>query len=158
MGHGAAGPAWAAWIEHSALGQAMRGSLWLFPLVETLHILGFALLVGAVATFDLRLVAGRVGPERRSWERAVLPVARAGFLIAAPMGLLLFATEATAYARNPAFRLKLVVVALALANVVLFHRLARRQEGVGAALRLAAGLSLALWLLALVLGRLIAYV
>lgn len=157
-GHAVLGPAWAALIERSALGQAMRGSLWLFPLVETLHIIGLALLVGAIVTFDLRVVGAGPGFERAGWERAVLPVARFGFFLAVPMGLLLFATEATAYARNPAFWLKLAAIGTALANVALFHRLARGTAGVTPALRVTAGLSLGLWLLVLTLGRLIAYV
>jgi hypothetical protein len=158
MEHGPAGPAWAAWIEHSALGHALRNSIWLFPAVETLHILGFALLVGAIVTFDARVVATRGGFVLPDWERAVLPVARAGFLLAVPMGLLLFATETTAYARNPAFRLKLVAIGLALANIGAFHLLARSAAGrVTPGLRIMAGLSLALWVLVLICGRMIAY-
>ena len=49
--HGAGGLAWAALIEHSALGETLRGSTWLYPAVECLHIVGFALLVGAIASF-----------------------------------------------------------------------------------------------------------
>ncbi len=154
----AAGPAWAAAIEHSAVGEAMRGSLWLFPAVETLHIVGFALLVGAIVTFDARVVAARPGMALDRWARAVLPVARLGFALALPMGLLLFATEATAYARNPAFRLKLVLLAAALANVAAFHLLARGRDRPSTPLRAAAGVSMAVWLGVLVLGRLIAYV
>jgi hypothetical protein len=132
--------------------------LWLFPAVETLHILGFALLVGAIVTFDARVIGARDSFALEAWQRAVLPVARLGFLIAVPMGLMLFTTEATAYSRNPAFRLKLVMLAVALANIVMFHRLARGRTTVSTGLRVAAGLSLASWLLVLVLGRLIAYV
>lgn len=156
MEHGPAGPAWAAWLEHSAVGHALRNSVWLFPAVETLHIVGFALLVGAIVTFDARVVAARSDFPLRAWERAVLPVARIGFALALPMGLLLLATETTAYARNPAFRLKLVAIGLALVNVGIFHRLAR-QDVVTPALRLTAGISLGLWLLVLICGRMIAY-
>lgn len=155
----AAGPAWAAAIEHSALGAALRTSLWLFPLVETLHIIGFAVLVGAIVTFDARVVAARPGFELDRWRRAVLPVARTGFALALPMGLLLFATEATAYVANPAFLLKLAMLAFALANVAAFHLLARGREcPVTPGLRATAGLSLLAWLGVLTLGRLIAYV
>jgi hypothetical protein len=156
--HAAAGPAWAALIEHSAVGQALRNSLWLFPAVETLHIVGFALLVGAIVTFDVRVIGAKADLDLRRWQRAVLPIVRAGFLLAVPMGMLLFATEATAFVRNPAFRLKLLLIALALANVGLFHRLARGRPWVSPGLRLAAGVSLLLWLAALTMGRLIAYV
>jgi hypothetical protein len=157
-GLAATAPAWAMAVERSAVGQALRTSLWLFPAVETLHILGLALLVGAIATFDLRVIRAGPGLDLARWERAVLPVARAGFLLAVPMGLLLFTTEATAYARNPAFQLKLLLILAALANIALFHRLRNRAGMLTAGLRLAAALSLALWLAVLACGRLIAYV
>jgi hypothetical protein len=162
--HHAAGPAWAAAIERSALGETMCGSIWLYPAVECLHILGFALLVGAIAAFDLRtLRAAEPFAMAEGLAPQLLPVARAGFALAAPMGLLLFATEATAYVGNPAFRAKLALVALALANIAWFHArlaVARRGEpgAAGGMLRLGAGLSLALWIGVLLAGRLIAYV
>jgi hypothetical protein len=163
-GHGGTGPAWAALVERSALGEALRGSTWLYPAVECLHIVGFALLVGAIASFDVRTLRAASGPatEGAALAAQVLPVARAGFALAAPMGLLLFATEATAYVGNPAFLAKLGLVALALLNVAWFHaRLAaarRGRAGGEGALRLGAALSLALWVGAVVAGRLIAYV
>jgi hypothetical protein len=153
-----AAPAWAMVVERSAVGHALRTSLWLFPAVETLHILGLALLVGAIAAFDLGVIRAGPGLDLARWQRAVLPVARAGFLLAVPMGLLLFTTEATAYARNPAFQAKLLLIAAALANVALFHRLGHRATAPTAVLRVAAALSLALWVAVLACGRLIAYV
>lgn len=144
-GHAAAGPAWAAALEASGLGRAMRQSLFLYPTVEVLHILGFALLVGAIVTYDLRLVAGREPPPLAQ------RVAAAGLALAAPAGLLLFVTEATAYVHNPVFLAKLALIALALVNIALFH--SRLTAG-----RLAGAASLALWVGALTCGRLIAYV
>lgn len=145
-------------IEQSSLGGALRNSLWLYPAVETLHIIGFAILVGAIVTFDLRVIAARPGLALGPWQSAVLPVARAGFALALPMGLLLFVANATAYLANPAFRLKLVMLALALGNVGAFHLMAADRDEPSTALRLIAGLSLAAWLCVLSLGRLIAYV
>jgi hypothetical protein len=85
-------------------------------------------------------------------------VARAGFLLALPMGLLLFATEAGAYVRNPMFQLKLALILAALVNVGLFHAAARGAERVTGGLRVLAAASLAAWLLVVACGRLIAYV
>lgn len=144
-GHAAAGPAWAAALEASGLGRAMRQSAFLYPTVETLHILGFALLVGAIAAYDLRLIAGREPPA------IAQRVAAAGLALAAPAGFLLFATEATAYFHNSVFLAKLGLIALALGNLALFHL--RWTPG-----RIAGAASLALWVGALGCGRLIAYV
>ena len=53
-------------IEMSALGQAMRQWLWLYPAVETVHLVGVALLFGSIAVFDLRLLGlSRSIPLRR---------------------------------------------------------------------------------------------
>ena len=159
MEHGLAdAPGWLAALQRSALAQALRGSLWLYPAVETLHIVGLALLVGAIAVFDARVVRAGPGLDLDGWARGVLPLARAGFALAVAMGLLLFTAEATAYAANPAFRAKLVLIALALANIAMFHLLARRVGRPTVPLRATAAASLALWLLVLVCGRLIAYV
>lgn len=47
--------AW-GWLAETALAQAMRGWLWLYPIVEIIHIIGFVILVGAVLMFDLRVL------------------------------------------------------------------------------------------------------
>lgn len=149
---------WLLALEQSGLGRAMRTSMWLYPTVETLHILGFALLVGSIVTFDARVVVGSRHLDPRVWERLVLPVTRAGFALAVPMGLLLFVTEATAYVTNPAFRLKLLLLVAALANIAVYHTLSRRAAGLTGTMRVAAAASLVLWIAVLACGRLIAYV
>lgn len=50
------GPAWLMWLEHSALAVAMRNWIWLYPIVEIVHILGIVLLAGSTFMFDLRLL------------------------------------------------------------------------------------------------------
>jgi hypothetical protein len=125
-------------------GRTMRESIWLYPAVEVIHIVGFALLFGAIAAYDLRLVAGREPPA------VAQRLAASGLALAIPAGLLLFATEASAYVHNPVFLAKLALIALALANVASFH------FGLSPP-RLAGGASLVLWLAVLVSGRLIAY-
>ena len=141
----AAGPAWAAALEATGFARTMRESLALYPAVETLHIIGFALLFGAIATCDLRLLSGGAAPVLAQ------RVAAFGLALAAPAGLMLFATEATAYLHNPVFLAKLGLIALALGNIALFHSRLASSRVAGAA-------SLALWLGVIVCGRLIAYV
>jgi hypothetical protein len=166
MEHGLGeGPALLMALERSALGHELRQSLWLYPTVETLHILGFALLVGAIVAFDLRVLSAPPGLDIAPWMRSVVPVAGAGLGLAAAMGFLLFTTEATAYIRNPLFLAKMALLALGLANVLWFHlgpwRLRREvgpSIGVLPAMRASALLSLGAWIAVLTCGRLIAYV
>jgi hypothetical protein len=138
----------AAALEATALAQALRVSRWTYPLVNAGHVLGLALLVGAVVPMDLRLLRGDAGAL---WLRRF---AAAGLALAALTGMLLFAVQATEYAASPWFRAKLAVLALALLNVALHPRLAALPDP---RRRLAAGLSLALWPAVLLLGRMIAY-
>lgn len=165
MEHHAAGTGLFAALEQSGLGHTLRSSLWLYPAVETLHIVGFALLVGSIVTFDVRVLGAGRGFDVEGWAGRVLPITIAGFVLAATMGALLFSVEATAYVRNPMFLAKLALIALALGNIAWFHwgpYRWLRMVGPGGeppgALKVSALISLLLWLAVLTCGRLIAYV
>lgn len=164
MEHPPSAHPWLVTLEHSALGEAMRSSLLLYPAVEVLHILGFVLLAGSIIGFDLRLLGVTRHLAVAPFAHHAVPLAMLGFLVAAPTGFLLFSTEATSIALNPAFQAKLVCVAIGLANAALFHLGPwRNMELWGAtsyvppAARLGALLSLLAWCGAIIGGRLIAY-
>jgi hypothetical protein len=156
---------WLVWIERSPLGVVLREHPWLYPGVEVGHILGFSILVGAAAMFDLRLLGLSRSFSVGALAHHLLPWARAGLGIAAPTGVLLFISDATALAANPAFQLKLVLIVLAIVNTMVFHRWTApsmaawdvaRPTPLGA--KLAAVASLVLWAGVVAGGRLIAYV
>jgi hypothetical protein len=65
--HPPSGPAWLVWLETTQLAVAMRQWLWLYPIVEIVHILGFVLLVGAAFMFDLRLLVSPAACPCRAW-------------------------------------------------------------------------------------------
>ena len=162
--HAPAGPAWLVWLELSGLGEAMRRSLWMYPIVEIFHIVGFVLLVGAATLFDLRVLGlGRtLGFD--ALARHLLPWSRAGLAIVVPAGIMMFSAHATEFATNTAFQLKLSLIALAGANVAFFHlgpyRLASQWSGSGpapAAARVSAALSIVIWIAVIACGRLLAY-
>lgn len=138
----------AAALEATALAQHLRASRWTYPLVNAGHVLGIALLVGAIVPMDLRLLRGDMSAV---WLRRF---AAAGLALAVLTGALLFIVQATEYAASLWFRAKLGALALALLNVVAHPRLATLPDP---RRRLAAGLSLALWPSVLLLGRMIAY-
>jgi hypothetical protein len=159
--------AWTAfltWLGEMGLSAAMRGSPWLYPAAETVHLLGLALLVGAAAVFDLRLLG--VSPRWPVAEAAaqLLPKAHAGLLVAAVSGAALFAADPLAMWENPAFRVKLALLALAGLNAAAFHAgpfrsLTRRNalSPLPPSARLAAVCSLLLWAAIVAAGRLIGY-
>lgn len=156
---------WLVWLERSLLGTSIRESPWLYPGVEIAHILGFAVLVGAAVLFDLRLLGLSREIPVRALAGHLLPWARVGLGVAAPTGVLLFISDATALAGNPAFQIKLGLIVLAILNTVVFHRWTARSIGawdVGQPTPLAAKLaglvSMVLWIGVVAGGRLIAYV
>src|SRR5882672_4122266 len=100
---------WLAWIEASAIAQAMRHSLWLYPVVEIFHIAGFVVLVGAAAMFDLRLLGVSKSLPLTALARHLLPWSAGALLVVAPAGLMMFSAHASEFAGNGAFRLKLAL-------------------------------------------------
>jgi hypothetical protein len=151
-------------LEHGGIGEAMRSSTWLYPAVETLHIVGFILLVGAVLMFDLRVLGLSRRVPVRMLAGHLLPWGAAALVLIVPAGLLLFAADATAMVGNRAFVLKMALLMAAATNAAAFHlgpfrTVAAWDQGVTAPLpaRLHAGASLVLWLSIVACGRMIAY-
>jgi hypothetical protein len=140
----------AAALEASSVAQFLKASRWVYPLVNAGHILGIALLVGAVVPMDVAVIRGRTVAA----VSLLRPWSVAGFVLAVLCGALLFATQATEYVQSPWFLAKMGVLALAALNAAVHFRLDRfspRQR------RQAAVASLLLWPTALILGRMIAY-
>lgn len=156
---------WLTWLQESTLSAAMRQWAWLYPAVETWHIISFAILFGAVAMFDLRLLGFSRHLLVTDMAGHLLPWTYISFASALLTGFLLFASDADAIAANPAFRVKLVAIALAGVNAAAFHlyysrSIRRWNRGVRApvGVRAIAIFSLFLWAVAIVCGRLIAYI
>lgn len=155
-----------AWLEGSALGHAIRSSgVWTYGLLNLVHILGLSTLFGSVVALDLKLL----GLWRRVPLTAIatptVPLAAAGFVVAALSGTAMITTNAGEYLGNPFLLVKFPAIALALVNVVIISRVpawrARAlREPEGDARRLLAilgGISLACWLAAVGAGRMIGY-
>lgn len=141
-------------LGSSALGRAMRGSLWLYPAANVGHVLGAATLFGMLLAGHLRTLGlGRALPADAVLD-FVLPWAWAGFALALATGPLMLAADPLSIAANPFFRLKVVLLLLAGLNALAFHHARRRARR---ALPTSAALSLALWLGVLICGRSIAY-
>ena len=149
-------------LQESALGHAMRSSPALYPAIEILHIIGFVVLVGSILALDLRMLGLGRAIAIQPMAQLLLPLSRAGFLLAISMGFLLFSADASHVVKNPAFQSKVVLIAAALVNVVIAHAgpwrhvESWRGEASGAA-KATALISFVLWLGAICAGRLIAY-
>lgn len=151
-------------IEASALGVAMRESLWLYPIVEIVHLSGIALLFGSIAMLDLRLLGLSRAVSVKRLAAHILPFTAGAFLLIVPSGLMMFVAHASDFIQSEVFALKLSLILAAGANAGVFHAGVYRGAAAWdvermppAAARIAAGLSLALWLSVIACGRLLAY-
>jgi hypothetical protein len=151
-------------LEGWSVAQSVRAGPTLYPAVETIHLIGVALVLGTVATLDLRLLGASRRLPAGLLARHTLTIVWCAFTVAAISGFLLFATRATAYADNTAMQLKAALLVLAGLNAIGFHigpghRMLRDPEhwAPAAGARAAGGLSLCLWLTVAVAGQWIAY-
>ncbi|MEI7573020.1 MAG: DUF6644 family protein [Phenylobacterium sp.] len=146
-------------IEATAVSAALRESLWLFPVIESVHLVGLAILGGSLLMVDLRLMGA--GLNRQSIA-AVEHGARRWFLGALLLmlvtGSLLGISEAVKLYDRPAFFVKMIALATALVLTFTVRRalIARNSSGGPAAFAIGAA-SLSTWLLVAVAGRWIGF-
>lgn len=141
-------------LEGSAIAAALKTSFVVYPLVNATHILAVGTLVATVLMMDARILGlWKAGAE--GLVATLRPVALSAFALAAVTGAAMFTVNATDYAANPAFRVKLALIVLAAINFALFSHL--QQRG-GSNLKLPAALSAVLWPATLVAGRLIGFI
>ncbi len=153
------------WLGETPWSVALLESLYVWPLVESTHVLALGLFVGTTAMMDVRLVG--LGFRRvpvTAFTGRLLPWTRIGFAIMTATGLLLFYSQPLRYYHNVFFRVKVAVLILAGINAAVFHagaqRTARAWEDDARpprAARIAGAVSLGAWALVVITGRLIAY-
>lgn len=157
--------AFCEWLYATDFARAVRESESLFPWAESVHVLAICAVVGTISFVDLRLLslASRNRPVSQL-VREVLPITWIAFLVAVLSGMMLFASNALAYYENTAFRMKLILLALAGMNMLVFHGLT--YKGVGqwdtspktpAGAKIAGGISLLLWIGVVAFGRWIGF-
>jgi hypothetical protein len=136
------------WCNDTAVATAVRESAWLFPVIEVFHLLALAVLGGAVLSVDLRLLGlGVTAVPVSRLAAAVRPWLLSSLAIIFVSGGLLFLSEALKCYENPAFRLKLAFLSLALLFAA-FVRTRWTREGTAASPmggRLVALVSITLW-------------
>jgi hypothetical protein len=152
-------------LQSSALGDVVRNARYLYPVLEAIHILGIALLVGPGFTFDFRLLGiGHRFVSVTTAARYLLPVSHAGLAIAATTGVALLSAQATAIASAGAAPWKFGLLILAGLNVAVFHggiyRSVDKWKDVAVApiaARIGAAISMMAWAGIIFAGRLLAY-
>jgi len=153
------------WLSLAPESVVMRESVWAFPAALTVHLLGLVLFVGMRLAIDLRMTGWAFGGVAASQlVRRAAPWSLIGAIVTVLSGMALYSTDAPRMASNPAFQIKLAALGLALANAWLFHALLGRRMrdwdlvAPPAAVQASAYLSLALWTVILVAGKLTPFV
>jgi hypothetical protein len=152
----------ASGLQGSELSRGLRSSVWLYPLINSGHVIGVALLFGAIVPVDLRLMGLWKHVPLDHMTGTSVPVAIAGLVLALATGSLLFLTRPLDYIDEPLFGWKLALLGAAVLNALLLRRAPtwnRRttEDGTPAAWGLSAAASIVLWLSVITLGRLIGY-
>jgi hypothetical protein len=154
-----------AWLEASSPAEAIRTSGYLFPIIESFHVVGLTLVFGTITIVDLRLLG--VGSTRRPFTKVASDVLKwtwAAFALAAVTGSLLFISNADVYYHNFYFRSKMTLLALSALNMLVFKVTAGRWVGrwdndqvAPLAGRAVAIVSLLLWVSIIFCGRWIGF-
>ena len=148
------------WCEKTRLGTAVRDSIWAFPVIEAVHLLGLCLLGGALLIVDLRMLGFGLTRQRiSSLARAAQPWLLTALAIMATTGVLLFLSEAVKCYYNTSFRVKMITLPIALVYTFAIRERAARSDQLdtSARSRLLAITSIALWFVVAAAGRWIGF-
>lgn len=154
-----------AFFEDSRLADSIRENEYLFPSIESVHVLAICLVVGSILAVDLRLLGvAYAGQPVSRVTQGILPLTWCAFLAAIASGGLLFISNATKYLANGYFDTKIVLIGAAGLNMAVFHLMGTKDlprwdsaAGPPPSARLAGGLSILLWIAIVACGRWIGF-
>ena len=152
-------------IEATSLGVFVRESIWGFPILVAIHIIGLVFSVGIVVWLDLRLLGlSMTGVPVSRVYRRLMPLAFAGFAVMIITGATIFTGFATSAYKNPYFRVKLIALALAGVNALVYHTNIERRIALWdraptppVLARMAGVISIIAWTTVILAGRMMSY-
>jgi hypothetical protein len=151
-----------SWLQATPFATAVADTLWAYPVLETMHTLGMAMLIGALGLINLRVLGFK--PELPLvGTQTLLPLAWLGFTFNAISGTALFTSDAIYFFSSYTFRIKLLLIVLGGVNAAVLGRRIFREPAAGGGRAASTGAkwlaaaSLVFWFGAIVAGRLIAY-
>jgi hypothetical protein len=149
------------WANDTWLGEAARQYTWIFTTGLVIHFIGLSMLLGSMLIVDLRLLGF---PRQLPFAAAFkfLPIALIGFSMNLLTGITFFVFDPFGYWRNPAFKIKMVLVILAGINALYFTvaeykevLILAPEHRISLKIKISAFLSLAIWVCVITFGRLI---
>ncbi len=151
------------WASNTFIGVAMRDVFWMWPFMENLHFTGLSIMFGALLVIDLRVIGvTKVIPMHGALK--LIPLAIIGFAINLITGIGFYMGDPFRYTGNLAFQWKMALIIIAGINALWFWfgehaKLSKLADGMDADFpaKVIAALSLGIWVLVIILGRLIPY-
>jgi hypothetical protein len=156
---------WLTTLEDSGLATDIRKSLYVFPFLESIHVMALAVVFGTILVVDLRILGW--ASKERPFTRLSAELLRftwGAFAVSVLTGIAMFTTNARVYAHNTAFLVKMALLLLAGINMAVFHLTAERSvarwdrgsaaPGIG---KVTAALSIMLWVGIIFAGRVIGF-
>ena len=152
-------------IQNSNLGTTIAESTWMFPTLETIHVIFLVTVLGTIFVVDLRMLGWTSNKFAvTAAAKDTLPWTWGAFIGAAITGTLLWVSKAHDYMNNPYFLLKMATMALAGLNMMYFHFMTwrtvehwDRDATMPVAVKVAAALSIIFWLAVVFFGRAIGF-
>lgn len=148
---------WIEWLAATPAIEVLRTHPWVYPFVNGAHILAFAAGYGSILVVDLAYLGLFKEPAREEITSRVPGISAGAFAVAIAIGFLLFLTNPLEIWAHWAFRVKLVLITLALTNALVLHGARWRMSLRPVHQRGAALVSIALWTGVILCGRLIAF-
>lgn len=154
----------ADWLKSTTISAAIVHYPWIWPLCETIHFIGLALVIGIAGFFDLRLMGFmKMVPVRAA--RDLMPLAIFGFVLNLTTGVVFLIGHPEQYVNNAAWWAKVAFLVVAGLNALLFETiLGRRTLNLGAGddtppmAKLIGAVSLVSWLGVLYSGRMLPFI
>ena len=153
------------WLAETPFSTGIRESTYVYPIIESVHVLSLCVFVGLLLSWDLRLlgITLRRVAVSEVWAR-LIPWITLGAVLMVFSGLLLFASDPVRFFGNIFFRVKALGLFLALLNAMAFHLGIERKlldcdtaVVTPRAAKLAGAISIGLWAVIVVTGRFVAY-
>jgi hypothetical protein len=143
------------WIERSPVGAWMRSSRVVFPIVESIHLIGMALFVGTLLLIDMGLLGVAMRRQPVSQVAAALaPFTWSGFGLLILTGPFMFSAQAAKWHDNPVFWIKMLL----LITAIVLQLSVRRKINSGEPAKMIGAISLILWVSIALSGKMMEYV
>jgi uncharacterized protein DUF6644 len=148
-----------AFLAYDPATNPLNNNEWSFPLLEIIHILGFALSIGTIAVVDVCMLGlGLKNQSPAQLYRDTAPWTLAGLVVMLTTGPAIYSSDPRMYNLNMSFRFKIVALLVAILYHYTVHRKAALASASGGTAKLVSGLSLALWVSVVAGGLFIAFV